>query len=94
MKFRATDREIVRVEDLYPRPKPSYNPTKRAMNDDDKKIAYQRLRSNPNVRTGTEWLLSPEPEKVVNIINTIDDIVNSAEFIMSENKPEHFLKVY
>ena len=93
MKFKPTDREIVTIRNLYPRPKPEFQPLKRSITDEDKEVLYKRLRSNPSVITGLEWILSPEVEPTVVGIKSIEEIIQSADFIKSNNRSEFFLNV-
>ena len=92
MKFKATDREMVRIRDLYPINK-DYMPTKRKMTDEDREWAYKKLRENTKVMTGVEWLLSPEPETDDGIVVTVDDILGSEAYKNSTSKQDYFLEV-
>ena len=89
MKFKATDREMVRIRDLY-LIKKGYMPTKRMMTDKDREWAYKKLRENTKVRTGVGWLLSPEPKIDDGVVVTVDDILGSEAYKNSTSKPEYF----
>ena len=93
MKFRPTDRELVRISDHYPHPRTStYKPYKRPMDDEACDAFLQKLKANP-VRTGVEWLMCPEPQVMTNEIKTVQDILSSKEFGDASDKKEFFLKV-
>ena len=92
MKFKATNREMVRIRYLYPINKKGYMPIKRTMADKYREWPHKRLRENTKVRTGVEWLLSPEPETDDGVVVTVNDILCSEAYKNSTSKTEYALR--
>ena len=80
------------VQELYPPPPAmgGYKPLGREVMEDDRQWFYQELKKYGKF-TGMAWILSPEPQKKNLPVPTIEEIMNSREFVETETEQESYL---